>query len=391
MEGNMKKIIALVLTLIMCTGMLAACGGSDSTDSTGSAASSDDDTVYNLVVTNSDSSTSMCEEYLETLFGQITEASGGRLTFTYQPGGSLFAATETLDAVESGACDIGWTSTAFYAQRFPIAEFINLCANGITSAQMGTDVFEAMIEEIPEAAEEFSSWKIVATYACAEAPVCYTGDKIETAEDFQGVMLRAAGTVASQYIEALGATPVSLATSEVYEAVEKGTLQGFCNDWHNIDCFNLYECIDYCMTLPINFTACTVIMNWDTYNSLPSDLQEILDTYCGNYAADMAGYWWDSCRYWVGDEMEENGVEIYEPSDELYEWATSDEVVGDIHEWYVSYLEENGYDNAQEIYDTCCEIVERYTEEHANDLDEEFNYTDWAYDADTYTETDPEA
>ena len=411
MEEKMKKLLCMILALMLCVGVLSACSSSSSDDDTSDEdtteaaadTSEDEDTAstsdvdlsdcgyYTLVVANSDSSTSMCETYLETLFGQIEEATDGHITFTYQPGGSLLAATEAIDGVKNGLADICWTSTAFYAGQFPIAEFVNLAANGFTSAQMGTDVFEAMIETIPEAAAEFEDWHIIATYACAEAPVCTQGTKIETIEDFQGLQLRAAGTVASNYVTALGATPITMATSDVYEAVEKGTIDGFCNDWHNIDCFNLYECIDYCMTLAINYTACAVLMNIDTYESLDPELQEICDTYFGNYAADMAAYWWDSCRYWVGDLMEENGVEVYEPSDEIAEYATSEEVVGDIHDWYVEYLDGYGYDG-QAIYDACVALVEEELESHENDLDEEFNYMDWidvyGYDADTYVEED---
>ena len=399
----MKKALALILALTMCLCLFAGCGGSSSgsTDSSASssaasdssAASSDSSSdsaapaaapskTYNLVVVNHDASTSMCEEYVETVCQQLSDATGGQLTFTFYPGGSLLGATETLDGVKEGSADICWSCTSFFGSRFPISEFINLCANGITSARMGTDVYQQMYEEIPELQAELSDWVILALHSCAYGPISTVKNKIEKPEDFQGKQIRTAGTIAAQYITALGATPVSIPTSDVYEGVSKGVFDGFTNDWHNIDCFKLYEPIDYCLDLPVSYTSCFVMMSKDTYNSLPADVQETIDNFA-NYAGDMAGYWWDSCRYWVADKMRDNGVEVYEPSDELYAWATSDEIVGSIHQWYINYLNEAGLDG-QAIFDKCMEIVAENTDAHAGDWDSEFNYKDWNYTVDTY-------
>ena len=370
MEDNtMKKVLTLVVALVLCFSLLPL---------TASAAEE-----YNLIVVNHDASTSMCEEYIETLCNQISEASEGRITFTFNPGGSLLGATETMDGVKDGMADICWSCTSFFGGRFPISEFINLCGNGITSARMGTDVYKTMYERIPEVQKELGDWIPIALHSCAYAPISTIKTKIETQEDFKGLQLRAAGTVAAKYVEALGATPITMPTSDVYEAVSKGVIDGFCNDWHNIDCFKLYEPIDYCLKLPVNFTSCFVMMNKDVYNGMPDDLKAIIDQFAAGYASDMAGYWWDSCNYWVGDKMAENNVEVYDPTPELKEWAQSEELVGPIHEWYVQYLNDAGLDG-QAIYDQCVAIVEELAPAHEGDWDAEFNYKDWQFDPMTY-------
>jgi len=396
----MKKAIALLLALVMCFA-LCACGQTAAPATTEPATTEPaaepattepaaepaaepvDDTVYNLIVVNHDSTTSMCELYIETLCGMMTEASNGRLQFTFYPGGSLLGATETMDGVKDGSADMCWSCCSFFGGRFPVSEFVNLVGTGIDSAREATEVLNIMWEEVPELQEEFKDWKMVALHACTYAPFSTVGTKVETKDDFKGLQIRAAGTVASKYIEALGATPVTMPTSDVYESVSKGVIDGFANDWHNIDCFKLYEPIDYCLNLPINFTACWVAMNQDTYNNLPADLQAVIDEFAGGYAGAMAGYWWDSCRYWVADKMVANGVEIVEPSAELTEWATSDELVGGIHDWYVTYLNDAGHDG-QALFDQCMAIVERVNDKYEGAWDAEFNYADWAYTPDNW-------
>ena len=338
---------------------------------------------YTLYVANHDATTSMCEAYIETLCNMINQESGGRIAFVYNPGGSLLGAMETIDGVKDGTADICWSCTSFFSGRFPVSEFINLCGNGCTSARMATDVFQQMYEEIPEVQNEFKDWKILALHSCAYGPVSTVGKKIEKKEDFAGMQIRTAGAIPTQYLTALGANPMTVPTSDVYESVEKGVIDGFTNDWHNIDCFKLYQPIDYCLDLPISYTSCFVLMNKDTYDSLPDDLKAIIDKYAGNYAGDMAGYWWDSCNYWVADKMEAEGVEVYKPTDELRDWATSPEIIDGIHEWYVNYLINDAkLANGQEIYDKCMEIVEQNKAAHENDWANKFSYLNWNYTPD---------
>ena len=384
----MKKILALLLTLAMCFA-LVACGGSDkdsADNNPGNSGNKTDDKVYNLVVVNHDSTTSMGEKWLETLFNAISEESGGRLTFTYQAGGSLFGAAETIDAVKVGSADICWFTTGTYGGVFPVTEFINLVGNGVDSARKGSAVLNTMYEEIPEVAAEFEDWKVLALHGTSNSPVSTVGKKIETVNDFKGMRLRVAGTIPTLYLQQLGADAVALPTSEVYDNLSKNALDGMCNDWHNIDCFRLYEPIDYCMNVNLNMTASGVLMNKDMWESLPADLQAIMDKYfASGYAADMAGYWWDSCRYWVADEMIENGVEVYEPSEEVAEFLFSDKVLDATHAGYVDFLNSKGHDG-QALYEKCMEIVSRYDEAYADAWAEEFHYEDWDQSAvDGYT------
>ena len=159
----MKKFFALLLTAVMTACLFTACGESSSnnaasaaTDTKSEAAASaateekseaaapvaDNGQTYNFIVVNHDAQTSMGERWLESLFNAISEESNGRLTFTYQPGGSLFGATETIDAVKEGSADICWWTTGTYGGRFPLSEFVNLVGNGVNSAQLGSAVIQ---------------------------------------------------------------------------------------------------------------------------------------------------------------------------------------------------------------------------------------------------------
>ena len=385
-----KKLIALLLTLTLCLALFAACGdnSNNATNSTpGSNNTSSGNTgkaEYTLVVVNHDSPTSLGERWLETVLNAIGEESGGRIAFEYNAGGSMYGATETIDAVADGGADICWYTTGTYGGVFPISEFINLVGNGVDSAQIGSAVLNTMYNEIPEVAAEYSRWHVLAIHGTSTSPVSTVGTKINTPNDLKGLTLRAAGTIPTIYVNNLGANAIGMPTSEVYESLEKKNIDGMLNDWHNIDCFNLFEPIDYCLNVNLNETASGVLMNKDTWDRLPEDLQAIFNKYFASYyAADMAGYYWDSCRYWVADEMRDHNVEVYEPTQEVLDFLFSDEVISKTHQAYIDYLNDKGIDG-QAMYDKCMEIVSRYADDYAHVWDNEFNYTDWDKTPDGY-------
>ncbi|MCR5387928.1 MAG: hypothetical protein K6E56_01635, partial [Lachnospiraceae bacterium] len=249
----MKKRIVALLTVAAMTVALTACGGSKEASAPASSAPADnaapaaeapaaeeeapaaeapaaDGKVYNLVVTNHDSSNSVGEQWVETFCNQISEASGGRLTFTFNAGGSLFGGGESVAAVRDGAADITWNATSITVGVFPVSEFINVPLNGINCARFGSAVINDMFHEIPECAAEYDDFFVMEVQACSAAPFS-TKFKINTPADFKGKAIRAAGTVQSNYVNMIGAAASSMGTSEVYEAMEKGVVAGMTNDW----------------------------------------------------------------------------------------------------------------------------------------------------------------
>ncbi len=364
-----KRFLSLVLVLCMAVGLAAPLAGC------GDSGSGDKDKVYELIVTNHDAVTSVGEQYVEALLNQISEESGGRLKFSFNAGGSLFGGGEAVDAVRSGAADICWNASSITVGVFPISEFLNVPLNGVTCAQMGSKVLQDMYAEIPECAAEFDDFYVLSLQGNCAAPLSTVNAKIESPADFKGLSIRSAGTVQSKYIEMLGASPSSMSTSEVYEALEKNVVSGMTNDWHNIDCFNLYEVVKYVMNYTVNTTSCFMLMNKEKYNSLPEDLQALLDKY-NRYASDMAGWYWD-CMYTItGDKMTELGVEIYEPNDEVRAYMESEEFKNAMEEWYIEYLNGFNYDG-QAIWDKCTEIVARYADDYADPYSAPMSLEDW--------------
>ncbi len=363
----MKRTFASFIVILLTIGLVAftGCGKSKAEAGADGSAAKDSGKVYELIVQNHDPATSICGQYVEAWGSEVEKASNGRIKFAYYHGGSLVGAGDSVNAVVNSTADVCWSAATIYSGQFPISEFIQLPLSGINCARMGCEVMLDMYKEIPAFQKEYSEFKPIMLGSCTYAPVSTTVKKLQTVNDIQGLRIRAPGSTCALWCTAVGFSPMTVATPETYESLEKGVIEGCLNDWHNISAFKLYENLDYIMDYPTPGSPIFLLMNKGKYDSMPADLQAIIDKYSDEYASQMAGIYWDSTRAWIYDNAEEFGVEIYQPSDELYAHFTADTVKDQVHAKYIEYL--NGFNlDGQAIYDQCMEIVSRYTDKYAD-------------------------
>jgi TRAP-type C4-dicarboxylate transport system substrate-binding protein len=241
---------------------------------------------------------------------------------------------------------------------------------------MGCDVMQDMLSEIPAFQAEYKDFKVIMLGSCTYAPISTSTKKLTTISDLQGLRIRAPGSTSALWCSAIGMSPMSVATPETNLLLEKGVIEGCLNDWHNISATRMYEDLHYIMDYPTPGSPIFMLMNKKSYQSLPADLQAVIDRYSGEYASKMAGIYWDSTRAWIYDHAKEYGMEIYDPTTELYTHFTSSEVKEKVHKQYIEYLNGFGLDG-QAIYDNCMEIVSRYASKYADPWTESVNIEDF--------------
>lgn len=113
----------------------------------------------------------------------------------------------------------------------------------------------------------------------------------------------------------LGAAPVVLSGSEIYPALERGTIDGAAWPILGTVSFRWYEVADYLMRPSFGQTAYLLLVNLDTWNGLDNATREQIETATQAFEP-MAS---DLFREIVGEEvatLEENGMQVTELTDE---------------------------------------------------------------------------
>jgi TRAP-type C4-dicarboxylate transport system substrate-binding protein len=143
------------------------------------------------------------------------------------------------------------------------------------------NLFKAMVELMKKGyfniEEPYKKVKMLAPGCTSQYGLLFRKHKPETVADMAGLKCRTPGGYQSKIVAALGMTPVSVSPPEVYTSLERGVID---IHMHHFAGFTAYKTAEIARAiLDLRHTAYSgviLIMNLDAWNSLPSDLQQII-------------------------------------------------------------------------------------------------------------------
>jgi TRAP-type C4-dicarboxylate transport system substrate-binding protein len=221
---------------------------------------------------------------LEPLKKELEEKSKGRIKVTIHPGGALAAAPAHYENVVAGAFDIGWTLQGYTPGRFPLTGVVELPFLW-SSAQDATGVFWQMFQELPALQNEYRDVKVLAIWTHDLGQLYTTSKPVRTLEDLRGLKIRAPGPVQVSMLRALGAVPVTMPAGEIYDALERGVVDGLVIGLSAIKGFRLDQVVKHATLANSYVAAMIVAMNQQSYKKLSVEDRALLDSLTGKRMA----------------------------------------------------------------------------------------------------------
>lgn len=221
---------------------------------------------------------------------ELEKRTNGRVKVSYYSGGTLTPAAQTYDSVLRGIADVGNTVLGYTMGRFPLAEVLDYplgYPSGIVATRVGNEFFKKFKPK------EFDDVKVL--YFHAQGPgILHTKKPVRTLEDLQGMKIRTFGSNA-KFASLLGAAPVGTTMPETYDALRTGVAEGAMAPIESLQGWKWGEVIK---STTVNFgTAYTatfvVVMNKKKWNSLPTDIQKVIDAMSKEYI-EKQGKLWDA-------------------------------------------------------------------------------------------------
>jgi TRAP-type transport system periplasmic protein len=204
---------------------------------------------------------------------EIEKRTNGAVKINMYPGATLTPADQCYDGVVKGISDIGMSVLSYTKGRFPLTEVIDL-PMGYSSGAQATALCNAYYEKFHP--KELADTEVM--YLHAHGPgILHTKKPVKKLEDLKGMKIRCTGTSA-KVAAALGATPVAMAQTETYDALEKGVVDGLLSPMEALKGWKFVE-VTKCTTenYGSSYSLCFfVVMNKKKWNSLPKDVQEII-------------------------------------------------------------------------------------------------------------------
>ncbi len=220
---------------------------------------------------------------------EVEKRTDGRVKINVYPGGTLTKANQCYDGVVKGISDIGMSCFAYTRGRFPLMEAVDL-PNGYPNGQVATHVATEFYKRMKP--EELSDVKVL--YIHAHGPgLLHTKKPVRKLEDIKGMKIRSTG-LSAKVAKALGGVPVAMPQPATYEALQKGVVEGTFAPIETLKGWKQAEVIKYttdCTGVGYT-TAMFVVMNLNKWNSLPKNIQKIIEEVSKEWV-DVHGEVWD--------------------------------------------------------------------------------------------------
>ena len=219
----------------------------------------------------------------------IGKLSNGRLTIKVYGGNELVPPFEVFDAVQRGTAEMGHAASYYWKGKVPSCQIFAGVPFGMTAQELnGWLYYGGGLELWREAYAPFG----VIPFPVGNSGVQMGGwfnHEINSVADLRGLIMRIPG-LGGEVLKRAGGTPVSTPGSEIFTALETGTIDA--TEWigpFNDEAFGLPQAARYYYYPGWHEpgTALEGIVNREAYEALPPDLQQIIETACQAATLDM--------------------------------------------------------------------------------------------------------
>jgi TRAP-type C4-dicarboxylate transport system substrate-binding protein len=209
------------------------------------------------------------------LIAAVEERSGGRLKIEPFWSSSLLGMRNIGTGIKAGIADIGYWPYSVDPGMLPAS--ITTCQLGIVyNAWAGLKALEEF-RELDVIKKEWEALNMVLLYPSGSPGYVYMGVKpVRTIEDMKRLSIYGV-TPVPEVFRRFGITCVSMAAPDLYEALQRGVIDGVFygveymtyNGWHEVVKY-------YNPDLNLGGKTYAITMNRKAFNSLSPDLQQIL-------------------------------------------------------------------------------------------------------------------
>lgn len=278
----MKKFVTAAMAVLMVFS-LAACGNSKApsdsqvSDTSGNAENTGSKPEYVISVSVTTSDDSACNKAIYYMADLVKERSGGRIELDVYPNGTMANDIGSVEGVQMGTIGMTLVSSANYTQ-FDSNQAVFDLPFLFPTKEDAYRFFESDLAG--ELAESLSNYGFRCFGYMDYGYRLLTNDvkEVQSMADLKNMKIRTmSSTYQVQTWECLGTVPTVISFSELFTALQQHTVDGQENPWGNIISQKFYEVQKYATDTHHILTVCPLVMSQDIYDSMPEDLQKVVD------------------------------------------------------------------------------------------------------------------
>ena len=290
----------------------------------------------------------------ERIADLVEEMSNGQMKITVYGAGEQVPAFGVIDAVSSGAHQMGHSGGYFWKGKAPAAQFFTGVPFGLTADEINAWTNRGGgIELWREVYEPFNIYPIPAGNTGTQM-FGWFNKEINSLDDIKGLKMRIPG-IGGEVLERAGGIPVTLPGGELFTALQTGVIDA--TEWvgpYNDLTFGFHQAAKYYYYPGWHEpgSMLELLINMDEWEALPKHLQVIIDTASKAVNQDILDEYTARNNRALRELVDVHGVELRKLPDDviaefkeiandiLEENAAKDPTVNKVYQSYKKFKEE---------------------------------------------------
>lgn len=273
---------------------------------------------------------------IETFAQKVEERSEGRIQIEIFHSGQLFGGKEEFGAVERGDVDMSAPLDIYHTGKVQALGVSSLPFMWPSPASLQKTLDAGLWDQGINDRLAAHNMKVL-NVAVGGPYQFYAKDfEVRAPSDLEGRKIAVSGTTASKALELMGGSPTTMSSGELYLALQRGTIDGTTRPLLTGLGRKLYEVLDHLTITNMAYFTSFLVINQESWDELPADLQEIVQTAADERSADQLARLETFLEEAVG-QFEEAGVSVHQATDE--ELAAFKEKMAPVYDWWKGEVE----------------------------------------------------
>lgn len=240
----------------------------------------------------------------------VEKATAGRVKVEFTQA-SLGPPPRQFDLAATGAADIAFGDHTYTPGRFLITKMVELPFTG-NSGEALSVAYWRTYSPLLQAAQEHRGTKLLAVFTHGPASIMTSQKPVTSIGDLNGMKIRVPGELTSKIVSLLGAVPVAAPTTQVFDMLSKGVVDGSV---YNIDAYKNFRLDKHINTITtfdggLYNISFFVVMNEGKWKAIPRADQDAIMSVSGEAFARRAGRTWDTEDKAALELARKNGAKV---------------------------------------------------------------------------------
>ena len=205
---------------------------------------------------------------------EVNRRAAGKVVFDWKGGPEVIPTFDQPEALIRGVFDLHHGVANYYAGVVPACYVMDLSPYYPSETGPGTETYEYLVKLWEE-----KGIRYIGEYIGKPDSgnfYLYTTFRPKSLADLAGKKYRVSPAT-RHFCEAIGGEPITMPGGDVYLALERGVVDGFIWPFYTgFTEMGWHEVIDYVIDIPIYRDGYIAVMNLDSWNQLPNDVQDLL-------------------------------------------------------------------------------------------------------------------